>query len=291
MTAGRGAGRAGAAAIALALALGSPPGAARAGHTLLTDEAIPGTALRHRHVRFDAPVFEAHVVLLPPGRYRARIADQPEPGFFKAPPVSALTARARAAVGINGGYFEPDFKPTGLLIVDGATVFPAVARPLLSGVLYIGATGALELRRRDEPLTGARFALQSGPFLIDPPEPPEPGTPARAGTVGIRKPGPVAPRTVLALSARRDLAVISTSLVGLLDLAEALSQEPAAFGLQEVERALNLDGGPSTALSIPALKEPVRIEALTPVRTAILFWAAPGKRKPARPRPRPSPAR
>lgn len=288
MTAGRGAGRAGAAVPVLALALWGAPGAARAGHTLLTDEAIPGTTLRHRHVRFDAPVFEAHVVVLPPGRYRARIADQPEPGFFKAPPVSVLTARARAAVGINGGYFEPDFKPTGLLVVSGVTVFPAVARPLLSGVLYVGATGALELRRRDEPLTGARFALQSGPFLIDPPEPPaapEPGTPARAGTVGIRKPGPVAPRTVLALSARRELAVISTSMVSLLDLAGALAQEPAAFGLQAVERALNLDGGPSTALSIPALKEPVRIEALTPVRTAILFWDAPGKRKPARPRP------
>ena len=105
-------------------------------------------------------------------------------------------------------------------------------------------------------------ALQCGPLVIDP-----------GGEIGIKSgSGPAARRTVLGIAESGELAVISTTAVSLRTLAEALHSHPAAFGVERLERALNLDGGPSTAMTALFTRPPLRIEALTPVRTALLFF-------------------
>ena len=53
--------------------------------------------------------------------FTLRVIDQPvEPRVDLA----VAMQRAKCLAGVNGGYFDPDYKPIGLLIVDGKTVAP-----------------------------------------------------------------------------------------------------------------------------------------------------------------------
>lgn len=251
---------------------------AGSGFTVLGDHVEPRTGWRMLHSRFPLPKaggltgllglgdnrwFEAHTVILTAGRYAARLVDQPRASLLSAPPISELTRRAKALLGVNGGYFDADFNPVGLYVLGGSVRRPIANRQLLSGLLVIGRTGRLEVRTQKETYQDAVYALQCGPLLIDP-----------GGEIGIKNiPGPGARRTVLGIAESGELAVISTTAVSLRTLAEALHGHPAAFGVGRLERALNLDGGPSTAMTALFTRPPLRIEALTPVRTALLFFA------------------
>src|ERR1700676_2882577 len=42
----------------------------------------------------------------------------------------------RCLAGVNGGFFDPNFAPIGLLVVDGKTIAPLQHARLLSGVLF-----------------------------------------------------------------------------------------------------------------------------------------------------------
>lgn len=267
---------------ALAQSPASPSGSADApagsGFTVMADQVDPRTGWRMLHSRFplpkaggltgllglgDNPWFEAHTVILTPGRYAARLVDQPRASLLSAPRISELTGRAKALLGVNGGYFDADFNPVGLYVMGGSIRRPFANRQLLSGLVVIGRTGRLEIRTKQETYQDAVYALQCGPLIIDP-----------GGEIGIKNtPGPTARRTVLGIAETGELAVISTTAVSLRALAEVLHGHPAAFGVGRLERALNLDGGPSTAMTALFTRPPLRIEALTPVRTALLFFA------------------
>ena len=43
-------------------------------------------------------------------------------------------ARAKAIAGVNGGYFDPEDAPVGLLMSDGRVLAPLRKAKLLSGV-------------------------------------------------------------------------------------------------------------------------------------------------------------
>jgi serine/threonine-protein kinase len=271
-----------------ATAASAPPPAAPP-LTILADQPEASTGWRHVHSRFPLPrpgglaglaaaagllgerSFEAHTVLLPRGGYRARLIDQPLASQLTAPPVSVLTRRARARLGINGGYFDPRFEPVGLYVLAGVQRRPFREATLLSATVVIGTSGQLDVRTRRDPYDDARYALQCGPLILDP-----------GGELGIRPgPGPEARRTVLAVADSGALAVIATTAVSLRALAEALHDHPEGFGAPRFERALNLDGGPSTAMTALFTDPPLQIEALAPVRTAIVF-SLPPRRRPTR---------
>ena len=257
---------------------GPPAPQAGAGFTIVTDQAEPHTAWHHVHSRFPLPKagglaglmglggdrwFEAHTVVLPSGRYAARLVDQPSPSLLLAPPISEITRRAKALLGVNGGYFDPEFNAVGLYVLGGVVRRPYRDRQLLSGTVVIGRSGRLEVRTRQAPYQDAVYALQCGPLILDP-----------GGEIGIKNgPGPEARRTVLGVGDAGELAVISTTAVSLRTLAEELHDHPAAFGVSRLERALNLDGGPSTAMAALFTEPPLKIEARTPVRTAVVFFA------------------
>ncbi len=79
----------------------------------------------------------------------------------------AMTAN-HCLAGTNGGYFQPDFEPVGLLVAEGKLVRGPSRARLLSGALVV--TGHhIALRRSTEPLPGthAHEAIQSGPFLVE----------------------------------------------------------------------------------------------------------------------------
>jgi uncharacterized protein YigE (DUF2233 family) len=138
--------------------------------------------------------------------------------------------------GVNGGYFDPDFAPIGLRIIDGKIIRPLVHAHLLTGVL-ISSRDFTQIVRVSEYSKARRnpySAVQCGPVLVD----------AGHAVKGLDT----------ARIARRTFAVVGNdrAAVGFcseVSLAQ-LSQILVSAGLVDdfkVQRGLNLDGGSSSA--------------------------------------------
>lgn len=153
--------------------------------------------------------------------------------------------------GTNGGYFDPDYAPVGLLVSDGRTIAPLRKAKLLSGVL-VASNGRVQIQRpadfsmKSKP-TAAR---QCGPFLV------ERGK-AIAGLNGVRS----ARRTFVATFGDSRAALGYCSSVTLAELGELLATiDP------KVQRALNMDGGSSSGFWFAGEKGVVSIRELKTVR-------------------------
>jgi exopolysaccharide biosynthesis protein len=150
--------------------------------------------------------------------------------------LASIARHCRGLAGVNGGYFDPQNVPVGLLISDGKAIAPFRKARLLSGVLVV-AKGRVELLRAGEYSSRktAVAALQCGPFLVD-------GGAAVAGLNGTRP-----ARRTFVLTGGADRAAIGyCSAVTLAQLAEILATVRVAPDVR-VQRALNLDGGSSSA--------------------------------------------
>ncbi|MCC2112160.1 MAG: phosphodiester glycosidase family protein [Hyphomicrobiales bacterium] len=170
-----------------------------------------------------------------PNHWRIKVVPSPEPGGFYAD--QALGTDNGLA--INGGYFDyrddangRALVPTGLVVSGGRKL---TAYRGGSGVLYdSGRTIAIAWAKDKTAWSAAPEALQVGPLLVDP-----------GGKPGIRKAGPRARRSAVCVTGSGEvLVVLAAGRLSLLELALTLATaEPAGFGC---ERAINLDGGPST---------------------------------------------
>ena len=147
---------------------------------------------------------------------------------------------------INGGYFNADFSPTGYCRIRGREIRPHRS-PSLSGFIALDDDGRLSLLTKENDLSPFPTVLQNGPWIVDP-----------GGRIGIHsRVGKEAPRTVVGRTFDGELIIAVTEPVDLYDLAhEALRVFP------NIERMLNLDGGPSTALKT----DNVEIRNSAPVR-------------------------
>jgi len=130
---------------------------------------------------------------------------------------------------INGGYFDAQGQPGGLLINGPNQTGSLRHDKPYSGFLWADKSGTLHVAQTGDPPVGALWAIQSGPLLVE------------AGRTAINSGVQVAPRSVIAIR-RGQVLVIRTGGIGLKDLADGL----VAMG---VEAAINLDGGPSSALN------------------------------------------
>lgn len=209
------------------------------------------------HVRFErlGASFEATIFAIDPSRFAASVLDLASgKALADADPTATLT--------VNGGYFDAKFQPLGLYRIDGVERSPLLAKPPLSGVVAIDSHGRVDLLHRDDAaVASARSAFQAGPFVIDP-----------GGKLGINSnDGKAAERTVLAITDGDGLLVIVTTPVTLRDLAVCLSEWPNFFRMGRVERALNLDGGPSTGFALNAGAASRSLRPRGPVRSAIVF--------------------
>ena len=203
--------------------------------------------------------FEVHAVRIPNSEYRAAIADQPVQGDA-APSVATIAKRTGSVIAVNGGYFTKEFAPSGLCIIDEKSVSPISAASPLSGILWIGGAGKIHLTPRGIALPEVAYALQAGPFLIDP-----------GGKLGIRsEDGKAARRTVVGLTGDQELLLLSSSTTTLRSLARVMHGHAEAFGVDRFDRALNLDGGPSSAMYVRYAEEPVTVEESWPVRNVLL---------------------
>ena len=242
-------------ALALAFLLLLP--AARADWTVKSLDRQPGPAgaVEYRHYSLGEAASgseaEVQLALFSNKNTTLRVIDQPDSRHSLA----EMMTRENGLAGVNGGYFDPDGAPVGLLRSGGNTIAPLRHAKLLSGVLAAGPRGVEIFRTSEFPAKrNWEEALQCGPFLI------ANGKPV-AGLNNSRS----ARRTFVFTTTDRRAAIGSCAPVTLARLAEVL----AALSELKVERALNLDGGSSSAFWCRTLDKTISIPELKQVRDFI----------------------
>jgi uncharacterized protein YigE (DUF2233 family) len=162
-----------------------------------------------------------------------KVIDQPEAPRRE---LAEVMAETKSLAGVNGGYFDPDDAPVGLLISAGRVVAPLRKAKLLSGVLAASATG-VDIVRATRFAASDKIiaAVQCGPLLVERSAP-------VAGLNDTRR----ARRTFAAVDGNGRVALGVSSAVSLAQLGRILSL-PDLGGKLKIARALNLDGGSSTA--------------------------------------------
>jgi exopolysaccharide biosynthesis protein len=172
--------------------------------------------------------------------------------------LAAAMRREHCVAGVNGGYFDPEDKPVGLVISAGKLIAPLRKARLLSGVLVANA-GRVHLLRTAEysPKRKADEALQCGPFLVDRGQP----------VPGLNDTRP-ARRTFVLASGPERAAIGFCSAVTLAQLAKILATTGIAPDLK-VQRALNFDGGSSSAFWFVGERAPFSISEQKTVRNFV----------------------
>ena len=198
----------------------------------------------------------AHLVRFDRSRCTLRVLDL-APGTSVAEAAQASGGLA----GVNGGYFKADHEPMGLVVSQGSKLHPFESAKILTGVLAVTSQGGAVLLRNAEfkPGLNVREALQAGPFLVDHGKP----------VVGLNATRP-AERTVLLADSQGVSALLTTAPVTLAQLAQLLAT-PGLLPGRKIERALNLDGGSSTALWVDAQPTPFSRPEWKAVRNAVLI--------------------
>lgn len=205
---------------------------------------------------------ELHMAMFNAKSATLRVIDQPNESDSD---LSEAMQKAGCLAGVNGGYFDPNFQPIGLRVIDGVVRTPLVRARLLSGVLCASARG-IEIVRLGEFSRRRKLeaAVESGPFLVD---------------LGGRVPGlddtRRARRTFAAVARGGTAAVGVSSALTLSQLGSALSAFSAA-GDWKIWRAMNLDGGSSTAFWFtPRDRHPFSIREQKSVRDFVGVIAKP----------------
>jgi len=198
----------------------SEPGRAGIGHRhVVAEDAAAG-----QHVAFDVAVFSAKSSAL-------RVIDNPD-----GQSLAAVMKREKYGCGVNGGYFDTDFKPIGLRVADATTFSPLRRARLITGILLQSDRGIDVVRVSEFSRTkNIAAAIQSGPFLVE-------------GTKRIRglNDSQLARRTFVGITTddRAFLGVCSDVSLG--QLANILATAPVVAD-SKIRRAINLDGGSSSA--------------------------------------------
>src|SRR5260370_32492774 len=96
---------------------------------------------------------------------RFRVLNNVDHRFSK---VQEAVSKSEALAGVNGGYFQPDLTPVGLLISQGKLVHPLERAKLLSGVFFVRKQKPALVRvQHFSDAVGISDAIQSGPFLVE----------------------------------------------------------------------------------------------------------------------------
>jgi len=191
--------------------------------------------IEHRHVTvedaatgqrviMDLAVFSAKSTAL-------RVIDNPD-----GQSLSAMMKREKFVCGVNGGYFDTEFKPIGLRVAGGTTFSPLRRARLITGILLQSDRG-IDVIRVSE-FSGTKkiiAAIQSGPFLVE-------------GNNRIRglNDSQMARRTFAGIATNDRAFLGFCSDASLAELANIVATTPIIAD-SKIRRAMNLDGGSSSA--------------------------------------------
>ena len=235
-------------------------GSARADWTVTTSQTERGAVAGVEHHQIALIESETDeratldLALLSPKSATLRVIDNPR----GEDNLAAVMRRKNCLAGVNGGYFDPEDKPVGLLISDGNVVAPLRKARLLSGVMVVW-NGRIQVLRVAEYSSKrkATAALQCGPFLVDRGQP----------VPGLNETRP-ARRTFIATGGSDRAAIGFCSDVTLAQLGKILATPGIAPDLK-VQRALNLDGGSSSAFWFAGERGPFSISEQKTVRNFV----------------------
>ena len=223
--------------------------------------ALPGLEYAHVEVPAgtDAQPVAVHVVRLDPRKWSMRVVTPQQMGKPLGSPADFRAVVPESVVAINGGFFDPQWKPLGLLVSAGQVLSPL--RRVDHGIFAIAAGEPFMRHARDwKDVQGLDFAVECGPrLMVD-------------GHPLTFKPG-TARRSVIARDRKGRVLLIATGgVMGLTELTAFLQRSPADGG-PGVTDALNLDGGPSTMLEVDA--GAVHVLVPTPVQVPVGLVVAP----------------
>lgn len=199
-------------------------------------EPSPNKGLEHRYVVVEesnsGERASLELAIFSMKSCRLRVIDQvSEPRLD----LDEAMARGNFLAGVNGGYFDPQYNPIGLLIVEGTMIAPMQRARLLSGVLSAAARKVqifrvAEFSAAQEP----DAAVECGPMVVD-----------LGKSVRGLEATKLARRTFAAVAAGDKAALGFCSDVTLADLSNILAM--MIIPDFKIQRALNLDGGSSSA--------------------------------------------
>jgi hypothetical protein len=196
-----------------------------------------GMRVRSSFVASDRRTVQVQAAIFPRDRVTIGVVDYPLGG-----PVGEMVRRAFSpdvVAAVTGGYVGARF-PDGLLVLGGTVREPAHARAGLSGVVgSMKDETPVIVPAASVSTASLEDAIQAGPFVVDP-----------GGAFGIRSDDGQHARRALVFLAGDSIGIALTSSCTLYELAEGLTRSPAAFGVERVERALNLSGGPTAGIAV-----------------------------------------
>jgi uncharacterized protein YigE (DUF2233 family) len=195
--------------------------------------APEGLTFREARVSNGATQAVLYEVGFAPKKHAFAVMDNPDGAFD----LGSACAKRGALAGVNGGYFQPDRTPLGLVVRQGVEIHPLEKARLLSGVISV-TPGAIAIQRTAafKPSASVREALQAGPFLVK--------SGKKIAGLNVTK---EAARTVVFQDAGGQNGFLICKSVSLGQMADILATA-AIFPDGKIVRALNLDGGSSTAL-------------------------------------------
>lgn len=209
---------------------------AQAEWKIVSAESEPGHGqIEHRHVIVEDAAegqrVTADVAIFSAKSTALRVIDNPD-----GQSLAAVMKREKCACGVNGGYFDTEFKPIGLRVVDHTTFSGLRRARLITGILLQSDRGIDVVRVGEVSHTKKILAaVQSGPFLVE-------GDKRIQGLNDSQS----ARRTFVGLT-RNERALLGVcSDVSLGQLANILATAPIVAD-SKIRRAMNLDGGSSSA--------------------------------------------
>ena len=162
-----------------------------------------------------------------------RVIDSPTPSHSD---LANAMQQQKCLAGVNGGYFNEEFAPIGLRIINGEMIAPMQRGGLVTGVLIASSSGVQIMRAREfSRHQSATAAIQCGPFLVN-----------RGRLVRGLDDSRAARRTFAATGTNDRAAVGVSSEISLAQLAEILASTKLTADFK-IDQALNLDGGSSSA--------------------------------------------
>lgn len=228
--------------LAAILLLGTLAAPARADEPVRSQWTALASGLWYRSWSIDAgedSPATGHAFRADPRAVRLTVLDARRDGR-RAARVDALREESGAYLVVNGGFFDEQNRPLGLLVGDGRERSPL--RKVDQGVFFIAEGRPMIQHTRDPLPWPLETAIQAGPRLV---------VDGRALQLKQQQ----SRRTSICLPGDGNvIIVVFPAAVSLADLAEHLVKPPASGGLG-CWAALNLDGGPSTqaSLSTPAM--------------------------------------
>ena len=184
--------------------------------------------------------------VLPSGKHKARIIEF-DPGEYELRGVIApdfgksmisieeLMERSSALGGINGGYYEPNLEPSGLLIQDSKKLHDLTDYGG-SGVFILDSDNNPRIVHKSHPISegDVNLAIQCGPFLVE----------DNRDMLSGQKLKPSSqmdlPRSSIGITEEGYVILATFESIDLPGLAKVMNYD--------CSHALNLDGGPSSSM-------------------------------------------